>query len=100
VAHTSTKINAIERNISRLEENKENSIPNASISQEKKAEDQINIMKKEIITTIKGLKVQSKCFKMGISAFDEIIDNSNPSLMLLIKNLCESLFEPLQTAYF
>lgn len=81
-------------------ENKENSVPNLSALQDKKAEDQITLMKKEIIVAIKSLKIQSKSFKMGISAFDEIIDTSNPSLMLLIKTLCESLFEPIQTAYF
>ena len=57
-------------------------------------------IKKQLITAIKFLKVQSQTFRFGSTVLDEILNSSNSSLILLIKNLCESLLEPIQIAYY
>lgn len=48
----------------------------------------MSVIKKQIISAIKILKLQSQSFKFGSSAFDEMINNCNSNIMVLVKSLC------------
>jgi hypothetical protein len=104
VANTSTKINVIERNIAKLEsENKENFISHnsafASKQLSQRCESEIEGLRKQIISTIKILKLQTQPFVFSSSAFEEMMSNCSSSLIVLVKSLCESLLEPLQMIF-
>lgn len=45
-------------------------------------------IRKQLIVAIKFLKVQSQVFRFESTALDEMMNSSNSSIIVLIKNLC------------
>ena len=87
VAHTSTKINAIEKNLAKLEE--ENKPENLFMECENES---LKVVKNQLILAIKEAKIKSKSLH-SFSNLEEMLSAS--SILSLIQTLCSSLLEPI-----
>lgn len=67
-------------------------------SEKQQPEEDLSNTRQQLMTTIKLLKIQSQSNKLGSYTFNEMVGN-NPTMLFLIKTLCESLMEPIESMY-